>query len=163
MGLPQPALTIDMDHASNIDTMSFSADGNAAALTYGFVKIANFSVPVPVPNISLLKPPLNARPLIPTRLKQVGTERHAMPKAMALLLAGRAASDPVTASGSFDLARYGKPLDARSLVGVRGAGLAHDGLYYVRSVTHTLGRGSWKQSFQLSRDGLISTVPAVPL
>jgi hypothetical protein len=163
IGLPQPALTIDMDHASNIDTMSFSADGNAAEMPYGFVKIAGFSVPVPVPNISILKPPLNLRPLIPTKTKLIGTERLKMVDVMATLLAGRGATDPVTASGSFDLVRYGKPLDARTLVGVRGAGLAHDGLYYVRSITHTVGRGSWKQAFQLSRDGLISNVPAVPL
>jgi hypothetical protein len=54
-------------------------------------------------------------------------------------------------------------MDARSLIGVRGAGLAHDGLYFVRSVTSTLGRGSWKQSFQLARDGLVSNLPAVPI
>lgn len=162
IGLPQPALTVDMDHASNIDSLSFSADGGAAVMPYGFVKAGGFSIPVPVPNISLLAPPLAARPLIPTKTKLIDTERHKMPKVMSLLLAQRAATDPVTASGSFDLARYGKPLDARSLVGVRGAGLAHDGLYYVRSVTHTLGRGSWKQSFQMSRDGLISNLPVVP-
>lgn len=159
IGMPQPAFTIDMDHASNIDTMSFSADGNAAELPFGFVKVAGFSVPVP--SISILKPPLNARPLIPMKTKLIGTERLKIVDAMATLLAGRSATDPVTASGSFDLVRYGKPLDARTLVGVRGAGLAHDGLYYVRSVTHTVGRGSWKQSFQLSRDGLVSNVPAV--
>ncbi|HEX4848262.1 MAG TPA: hypothetical protein VFV30_08960 [Novosphingobium sp.] len=163
VGLPQPALTIDMDHASNIESMSFSADGNAAIMPYCYVKIGGFSVPVPVPNISLLAPPLAARPLIPTKIRPVETERTEMPKAMALLLAGRAAAEPVSANGSIDLSRSGSPIDARSIIGVRGAGLAHDGLYYVRSVTHTLGRGSWKQAFQLQRDGLISTVPAVPL
>jgi hypothetical protein len=162
-GLPQPALTIDMDHASNIETMSFSADGNAAIMPYGYVKVANFSVPVPVPNISLLAPPLSARPLIPTRIKSIATEKLSFPKAMGILLAKRGAADPVSASGSMDLSRYGQPLNSRSIVGVRGAGKAHNGLYYVRSVTHTLGRGSWKQAFQLQRDGLISNVPAVPL
>jgi hypothetical protein len=39
----------------------------------------------------------------------------------------------------------------------------HDGLFYVKSVTNTLSRGSWKQSFQLVRDGAISNVPAVPV
>ena len=53
--------------------------------------------------------------------------------------------------------RYGQPLRSRMLVGVRGAGLAYDGLYYVNSVTHTLKRGEYKQSFSLSRDGLISS------
>jgi hypothetical protein len=163
VGIPQPALTIDMDHASNIETMSFSADGNAAVLPYAHVKVAGFSVPVPVPNVSLLKPPLAARPLIPSKTQLLETERMKLPDVLMTLLAGRASVDPVTASGSIDLTRYGKPIDARALIGVRGAGLAHDGFYYARSVTHTLGRGSWKQSFQLVRDGLVSNVPAVPI
>jgi hypothetical protein len=46
-------------------------------------------------------------------------------------------------------------------VGVRGAGPAFDGLYYVKSVTHRIKRGEYKQSFKLSRNGLVSTVPTV--
>lgn len=162
-GVPQPALTIDMDHASNLETMSFSTDGNAAQLTYGFVGVLGFPVPVPMPPVSLLKPPLSARPVIPTKIKQVEGGRLKLPEVLQALVTGAAASDPVSASGSMDLIRYGRPLDARGLVGVRGAGLAHDGLYYVRSVTHTLGRGSWKQAFQLARDGLVSNLPALPV
>jgi hypothetical protein len=163
VGIPQPALTVDMDHASNIDSLSFSADGNASELTVGFVKIAGFSIPIPLPSISLLKPPLNARPLIPTKIKLLETGGLKLPEVLMTLLAGRAAADPVSATGSIDVTRYGKPIDARKLIGVRGAGLAHDGLYFVRSVTSTLGRGSWKQSFQLARDGLVSNLPAVPI
>jgi hypothetical protein len=48
------------------------------------------------------------------------------------------------------------------LVGVRGAGFAYDGFYYVDSVTHSIKRGEYKQSFKLSRNGLISTLPRVP-
>jgi hypothetical protein len=161
VGIPQPALTIDMDHASNLDTMSFGADGNAAILPYAHVKIAGFSVPVPVPDIGLLKPPLSARPLVPTKMKLLETERLKMPEVLMALLAGRGGADPISATGSIDLTRYGQPMDARSLIGVRGAGTTYDGLFFVRSVTHTLGRGSWKQSFQLSRDGLVSNVSAV--
>ena len=58
--------------------------------------------------------------------------------------------------------RYGRLLKARGLVGVRGAGLAYDGLYYVQSVTSTLKRGEFKQSFKLTRNGLISITPTVP-
>lgn len=163
VGIPQPALTIDMDHASNIESMSFSADGNASVMPIAHVKVAGFSVPVPVPNVSLLKPPLNARPMIPTKITLLETERMSAPDVMMALLAGRASADPLSASGSIDMVRYGRPLEARSLVGVRGAGLAHDGLYYVRQVTNTLGRGSWKQAFQLVRDGFISTLPVLPV
>lgn len=163
IGVPQPALSVNMDHATNVENLSFSADGNAAELPYAFVKVANFSVPVPVPDISLLQPPLSARPLIPTKLKLLKTERLSAPGVMAALLSARSQGDPVTASGSLDVVRYGQPLSARGLVGVRGAGLTHDGLYYVRQVTSTIGRGSWKQSFQLARDGLISNLPQVPV
>jgi hypothetical protein len=47
------------------------------------------------------------------------------------------------------------------LVGVRGAGLAYDGLYYVKSVTHKIKAGEYKQLFELTRNGLISTLPRV--
>jgi hypothetical protein len=161
VGVPQPAITIDMDQASNIDGLNFSADGNAAELTYAYVKIAGFSVPLPMPPVSLLKPPLSARPLLTTKLRLLDTERKSAPEVLEALLAGGARAEPMSAQGSLDLQRYGTPLDARQLVGVRGAGLAHDGLWFVKQVTHTLGRGSWKQSFQLGRDGLIANVPAV--
>ena len=59
--------------------------------------------------------------------------------------------------------RYGRLLKARQLVGVRGAGLAYDGLYFVRSVTSTIKRGELKQEFDLTRNGLISITPVVPV
>jgi hypothetical protein len=51
--------------------------------------------------------------------------------------------------------RYGGLLKARQLVGVRGAGEAYDGLYFVRSVTTSMKRGEMKQNFTLSRNALI--------
>ncbi|MFB6608717.1 hypothetical protein ACFCVO_00205 [Agromyces sp. NPDC056379] len=161
VGAVQPAISIDLDAASNTDTMSFAVDGNAAVLPFAHAKVAGFSVPVPVPDLGLLKPPLAARPVIPTKTKLLETERMKMPEVLTALLAGRGGTDPVTATGSMQLGRYGRLLTARSLVGVRGAGAAHDGLWFVRSVTTTLGRGSGKQSFQLARDGLVSNVQAV--
>ena len=71
-------------------------------------------------------------------------------------------SEAVTGTGSLDVLRYGRPLRARSLVGLRGAGLAFDGLYFVKNVKHKMKRGEYKQDFTLTRNGLLSTVPAVP-
>jgi hypothetical protein len=34
-------------------------------------------------------------------------------------------------------------------------------LHYVKSVTHSIKRGEYKQSFNLSRNGLLSTVQQV--
>ena len=44
---------------------------------------------------------------------------------------------------------------------MRGAGTSYDGLYYVKSVTHSIGRGSYRQSFTLARNGLVSITPRV--
>ncbi len=68
-----------------------------------------------------------------------------------------------TGDGSLDVLRYGRLLRARELVGVRGAGTAFDGLYYVSRVTHEIGRGAYTQSFTLKRNGLVSNVPQVPV
>jgi hypothetical protein len=163
VGLPQPTpLTIDFDHAAQTDAVTFTVDGNQAILPYAFVKVANVSVPVPVPDIGILKPPLALRPVIPTKVRLLETERFGPVEVAGALLAGRGGADPVTASGSVDLVRYGRPIDARSLIFVRGASRAHNGLWFVRSVTHALGRGSWRQTFQLSRDGVISQMQRVP-
>lgn len=75
----------------------------------------------------------------------------------------RKSQDSVSASGSLNVLRYGRPLKARQLVGVRGAGVAYDGLYFVKSVTSTLKRGEFKQSFNLTRNGLVSMTPRVPV
>jgi hypothetical protein len=72
-------------------------------------------------------------------------------------------ADVVTATGSVDVLRYGSVLKARQLVGVRGAGSAFDGLYYVKTVTSNFKPGEFKQSFTLTRNGLISTLPRVPV
>lgn len=163
VGMPQPALTVDMDHAGNIDTLSFTADGNASEMRISHFKQSGFTIPIPSLDIGILKPPLAARPLLPTKIRMVEGERKKLPEVLMNTLGGAGKADPVSASGSLDVTRYGRPMDARSLVGVRGAGLAHDGIWFVRSVTSTLGRGSWKQSFQLSREGMVSNTPVVPL
>ncbi|MBO3749204.1 hypothetical protein J5X84_24260 [Streptosporangiaceae bacterium NEAU-GS5] len=71
------------------------------------------------------------------------------------------AGDSLTVTGNVDTERYGDVLTARGLVGLRGAGWRHDGLYAVKRVTHTFTRGRYTQSFTLSREGVGSTVPAV--
>jgi len=72
-------------------------------------------------------------------------------------------SDCVFGEGTLDVLRYGRPLKARRLVGVRGVGPAFDGLHYVQKVTHKIKRGEYKQSFSLARNGLVSTFPNIPV
>jgi hypothetical protein len=71
-------------------------------------------------------------------------------------------ADVISGQGSLDVLRYGRVLKARSLVGVRGAGLAYDGLWFVKSVTHSIKRGEYKQNFTLSRNAFIPYSQEVP-
>jgi hypothetical protein len=121
------------------------------------------TIPVPVPNISVLRPPLGAKLPLPAKVEfyEYGTKLTVTKAISRALAISFTANDSVTANGTLNVVRYGKVLRARLLVGVRGAGLAYDGLYYVKSVTHNITRGEYKESFTLSRDGLISLTPKV--
>ena len=163
---PQPALNVNMDALTNVESLSFSLDGTAKKIVVitimePFTKM--IPIQIPLPNLSILRPPLGARPTVPSKLEFAEgmaslTPDAAMNFGLRMLLS---ANDSVTGSGSLDVLRYGRVLRSRMLVGVRGAGLAYDGLYYVNSVTHNIKHGEYKQNFNLSRDGLISNTPAV--
>jgi hypothetical protein len=72
-----------------------------------------------------------------------------------------ASADVISGSGQLDVLRYGRVFKARQLAAVRGAGTYYDGKYYVKSVTHNIKRGEYKQSFSLSRGGVGSSVSTV--
>jgi hypothetical protein len=165
--VPQPALNVNMDANTNVESLSFTLDGLAKKIVIMTIMdpITNkIPIPIPVPNISLLRPPLGARLTAPMKIEfpPEGGNKNTI-EAIALALAKTSeSSDAITASGTLNVLRYGQVLNAFQLVGVRGAGSAYDGLYYVRTVTHNIKRGEYKQSFTLSRDGLISQTPVVP-
>ena len=165
--IPQPALNVNMDAHTNVESLSFSLDGTAKKIVVYTIfdpVTHKIPMPIPVPNVSVLRPPLGARPTPPAKVEFAEEGGSLEPAEAAKRALGMmfAASDAITGSGSLDVVRYGRPLRSRMLVGVRGAGLAYDGLYYVNSVTDNVRRGQYKQSFSLSRDGLISPTPVVP-
>ena len=166
VGIPQPALNINMDAFTNVESLNFTFNNNLNSIPTVFIynEITGAIIPIPLPSITPLNPPLGLIPPIPTRLEPVSDElsKRSVPQAIMMGLAMAAQrAEAVTADGTLDVLRYGRTLKARQLVGVRGAGEAFDGLHYVTSVTHTIKRGEYKQSFKLSRNGLISTIPAV--
>jgi hypothetical protein len=165
-GVPQHALNINMDAHTNVESLSFSFNSESATLPILFVQpdLTNIPLPVPIPPINPLQPPLGVIPPIPKKFEFLNdTAKLSFAEAVmrGLSLTSRA-QDAVTATGSLDVVRYGSPLSARQLVGVRGAGLAFDGLYYVTSVTHNIKAGEYKQNFTLSRNALVSITPTVP-
>lgn len=171
IGPVQPALSSDMDAYTNVESLHFNFDQekNKIPIVYIYVEETGVSIPIPIPPITPLNPPLGLIPPLPTNLlppdlKPFRDDLAKMPIPQAIMI-GLAESaknaEAVSCEGSLDVTRYRGVLKARQLVGVRGAGPAFDGLYYVKSVTHKIKRGEYKQNFTLTRNGLVSTVPTV--
>ena len=167
IGAPQPALSINMDAITNVEELSFRFDKESKEMPIVYFQelLSKAPIGLPIPDISPLNPPLGLLPPLPPKIKNLNDTAHMSP--LSALMAGLAYagqhSDSVFGTGRLDVARYGRLLKSRQLVGVRGAGLPFDGLYYVKSVSHDIKRGEYKQSFSLARNGLISTLPTVPV
>jgi hypothetical protein len=168
VGIPQPAITVNMGPETNAKISSGATNGLAPTKVEGKIqdRQTGQQVPVMAPGIPL-RAPLATQPewlvsMPNTRTTQLRETGLNIPQAF-----GRAqgivenASDAVTVEGELDAGRYGDMLQARGLVGVRGAGYSHDGMYYVKRVTHEIEPGAYKQSFSLTREGKGSTTPVV--
>jgi hypothetical protein len=167
VGVPQKALSINMDAATNIESVSCSFNSQSRVIPYVLVQIpqTHVSIPIPIPDITPLNPPLGLIPPIPLNFEPVENSAKYSPIRAAVIGLTKAArtSEAASASGSLNVVRYGAVLKARRLVGLRGVGEAFDGLYYVKSVTSKIKRGEFKQDFTLTRNGLLSTLPQVPV
>jgi hypothetical protein len=170
VGPIQPALSADMDAYTNVESLQFKFDQQQNKIPTVFIynEETQVIIPIPIPPITPLNPPLGAIPPLPTNilgdLKPVRDDLSKRPIPQAIMIGLAAASqwaDAVSAEGTLDVTRYGGVLNARQLVGVRGSGPAFDGLYYVKSVTHDIKRGEYKQHFKLTRNGIVSTVSTV--
>ena len=166
VGVPQPALNVDMDAHTNVESLSFNISHSDKAMPIVFIhnQQTRVSFPVPIPELNPLQPPLGLFQPPPARFDLMKDTAKLSPIAALARGVARASgtADVVEGSGQLDVVRYGRMLKARSLVGVRGAGMAFDGLYYVKRVKSTLSKGSFKQEFSLTRNGLVSITPAVP-
>ena len=164
LSLPQPALSVDMGSATTVKSLSFSNDALAPVGTEGVFVEPFLKLSIPIPPLPPLRvPPLAASPVPArrtTKLRETANQNPAQAMTAAVAASTRA-PDPVTGTGEVDVARYGHVLRARRLVGVRGAGLSYDGLYYVRRVSHTIRAGSYTQSFTISREGTGTLTPVV--
>ena len=164
--VPQAALSANMDAHSNVESLSFSLDGEAKKIRLFTIMdpvTRRIPIPIPVPNVNIFKPPLGARPTPPAKFEFEDEAANNQPTQAAGRILGFLMNNSaaISGNGSLDVTRYGQVLKPRMLVGVRGASPAYDGMYYVDSVTHDIKPGEYKQNFSLSRDGLISNTPRV--
>lgn len=167
IGVPQPALNINMDAHTNIESLNFSFNGTSKSIPIVYIQNqeTRAPIPIPIPDISPLNPPLGLLPPFPVKFNQMKDTAKLSPmKAISKDLAEASkSSDAVTGRGTLNVLKYGHILKSRGLVGVRGAGYAFNGLYFVKSVTHTIKKGEYTQDFVLTRNGLVSTLPKVPV
>lgn len=166
-GYPQKALTVGPPVQATCEGFTATYKGDSRKLKTILIQnqATKAPIPIPLPPITPLNPALGIVQPFPIGLDPIEDTAKLTPvRAVGLGLAEAAKdADVITASGTVDVLRYGRLLEPHGLVGVRGAGFPLDGLYYVESVSHDIKRGSYRQSFTLSRNGLISTLPTVPV
>ena len=147
-------------------SLDFTFDKEKRELPVVFVQepFSKAPIPIPIPDVTPLSPPLGLVPPIPPKVTFLKDTAKLGPATALMTGISYAAkhSDSVFGRGELDVSRYGHVLRSRGLVGVRGAGDAYNGLYYVTTVTHKLKRGSFTQSFELARNALLPTLPVVP-
>ncbi|NER97019.1 MAG: hypothetical protein F6J86_24745 [Symploca sp. SIO1B1] len=168
LGTPQSALSVNMGWHSNVDSINFQYDGLAASSASGELLERKKNKPKEVKSAKSKSPSLakssgSKQSVIRKRLLPPQGLNQSQAKASVQSMTETSLGKVLTVEGVLDAQKYGKLLKARGLVGLRGAGKSYDGLYYVKSVTHNLEVGEYKQKFTLTREGLGTTVPVVKL
>lgn len=167
LSVPQRALNVNLGGETNVTQIAFRSNGLSAELAEGAVQDRTTNRAVPVQTFASLRPPLASQPAWLVHQPNVRRRRFRGAGLNAIQALGRAQGrtdasiDGVAADGEVDTLRYGSVLQARALVGLRGAGYSYDGFWYVKRVTHTIRRGAYAQRFSLAREGTGSTTPVV--
>jgi hypothetical protein len=168
VGTLQRALTVNQGPQSNVTSINFQNNGLAPAMVSGQVQDRITNQTTPVRTFASTRIPLSSQPSVFVNQPNVRTIRFGENGLNVMQAYGRAQSmtdsstdNVVSVSGELDAARYSGVLQSRSLVGLRGAGYTYDGIYYVKSVTHNITRGEYKQRFSLTREGVGSISPVV--
>jgi hypothetical protein len=184
-----PALSVNMGPQTNVNSVNFTYDALAPEMITGEVVDPDLNIPLPVifPPISTdvplapipgaifqlmrtrisrmdLKPPKNEG-----QMSEADREKARVAYGFSVVQAyeraraqvNDSANRVVTVSGELDALRYGSVLQARTVVGLRGAGFTYDGFYFVKSVTHSIRKGEYKQRFTMRREGVGPMSPVV--
>jgi hypothetical protein len=163
-GQEQPALSVNLGPLTNVDSMNFEYNALAPETVGGNIQDPNSSASQTLLVAALDELVLSRQPALTAQsktrtslLRSTSGLTYAQALARAQARVNTSSNETIVAQGQLDAVRYGGILQARALVGVRGAGATYDGTYYVKSVTHTLRPGSYVQSFSLRRQGTGTT------
>lgn len=169
VGAAQSAVTVGMGAYTNVSgPLTFRTEATAARAFQGAVAGRGDGRAVGVRAPAAAAVPLGAKPFAERHRQDVFVRRlrgaasdGSAARAQADA-AARAAADVHVAEGTLDGDAYGAVLHARGLVGVRGVGLEHSGIWYVRAAEHLFTPFSYTVKFALSRDGSWPTSPVLP-
>lgn len=167
---PQKAITVNMGAFSNADSINFQFDAQSATQMQGSIQERQRNQIRRLQVMKSDRSPLarqSAFQLQQTQgvphIKTFEETGHDLARAQARsqAIVNQSTDNVLTVSGELDTLRYGELLKLRELVNLRGVGNTYDGTYYVKSVTHRLRQGEYKQSFTITREGRGSTISAV--
>ena len=167
LGIPQKALSVNMGSSTNVTQISFKSNTQSVTRVNGQVQDRTTNQVMPVQTVAATRVPLSSQPALmnqmqvrETRLPNSGlSTTQAMGRAQAET--NKSTDQVVDVTGELDALRYDCLLKPRRLVDVRGVGYTNDGTYYVNKVTHRIKPGEYKQSFELTRDGVGALLPVV--
>lgn len=159
-GVPQKMLTTNMGYESNVISINFQYNALTPFVVEGTIMDGSTNKLVDINDKASSRQPLSGNPTLITQ-PHVRVERYRALKGLDSAQARAQAkgmieesADAVSAEGELDSLKYGDLLQARRIVKLGGAGNNFDGLYYVKSVTHSIKRGDYKQRFSLVREGV---------
>jgi hypothetical protein len=176
---PTAVLNVAVGSASDVDRFQAEFDVLKPQTFLGFVMQAEVPPYEPVPVVTLMGerfPPLAAFPaLIPgddllLEGRRATWQRDDLDPLQAAVAAqamtDRSTDEVVTVACDVTTERIGSIVQAPGVVGVRGTGLAYDGLYYLKSATHRITLFSdeqwgYTQSLTLTREGVGTTTPVL--
>jgi|SRR5579859_3913987 len=186
-----PALSVNMGPQTNVNSVNFTYNALALEQVKTERTEPNTNTTIPIMSVPLsTDPPLALMPALIYQMGQFRVVREDQPPTQpkkaadenaddGALAGGRAeivqtfaraqgrtnasAMRAVEVSGELDALRYGAALQARVIVDLRGVGATFDGSYYVKSVTHSIRKGEYKQRFTLKRGGVYPLSPVVSL
>jgi hypothetical protein len=166
-GPPQSAITVNMGGETNASIGAFQSNALGPQTVSGTVQDRDTGVTMPVQTFASTEVPLSLMPLGLVNFPNTRSSQFRETGVNVEEAFGRAqgttdaTAHAVSVDGELDAATYGSILQPRGLVGLRGAGFLHDGLWYVKKVSHHIKIGTFKSAFTLTRDGHGTTVPAV--
>lgn len=170
MGVPQPALTMNMGSWTNVNELHLSQDALSPVGTKGTFVEPKTKISIPIPSLPSLRiPPLAASLVEAKRMVILRNTANQNPAQAAISAVAMVTGVPeaVTGDGELETLRYGHVLRARKLVGVRGVGFSYNGNYYVRRVRHVIELATLKKSatynqeFKISKEGTGTLLPVV--